>query len=49
LGGLIAANLLVKQGHQVTLFEANDRVGGYISGFVPGAVIGGCLAANHIG
>jgi len=33
IGGLTAANLLVKKGHQVTLFESHSTAGGYIAGF----------------
>lgn len=33
IGGLTAANLLAKNGHRVTLFEAHDSPGGYTAGF----------------
>jgi phytoene dehydrogenase-like protein len=33
IGGLMAGNLLAKQGHQVTIFEAHSMPGGYMAGF----------------
>ncbi|NLI92920.1 MAG: NAD(P)/FAD-dependent oxidoreductase [Peptococcaceae bacterium] len=33
IGGLVAGNLLVKKGHQVTIFEAHSMPGGYTAGF----------------
>ncbi len=33
IGGLTAGNLLAKQGHQVTIFEAHAMPGGYTAGF----------------
>ncbi|MBM3284725.1 MAG: NAD(P)/FAD-dependent oxidoreductase, partial [Candidatus Aminicenantes bacterium] len=33
MGGLTAANLLVRKGHKVTLFEAHSSPGGYTAGF----------------
>ncbi len=33
IGGLVCAGLLAAQGKQVTLFERDDKVGGYVTGF----------------
>lgn len=33
LGGLVAGNLIVRKGHQVTLFESHTSPGGYTAGF----------------
>jgi len=33
LGGLVAGNLLVKKGHEVTIFESHTMPGGYVAGF----------------
>ena len=33
IGGLIAGNLLAKQGHKVSIFEAHSMPGGYTAGF----------------
>lgn len=33
IGGLTAGNLLVKDGHKVTIFESHNTPGGYTAGF----------------
>ncbi|MHB9156071.1 MAG: FAD-dependent oxidoreductase, partial [Endomicrobiales bacterium] len=33
IGGLTAANLLAREGHRVTVFEAHNAPGGYTAGF----------------
>ncbi len=33
IGGLVAGNLLVRKGHEVTIFESHTAPGGYTSGF----------------